>query len=64
MTSSSHTRIAILAAHAAEARIDLADALRAACSGPHDYVQHRDRQGPWCDMCGYAQDGTRVKERR
>lgn len=42
------------------ARLDLADAIRAVCLGPHSYVQHRDRQPAWCESCGYAEDGTRI----
>lgn len=64
MTISPHVRIARMAAAAVDARLDLADAIREACLGPHGYVQHRDRQPPWCETCGYAEDGTRIKEKR
>lgn len=50
-----HARAAFI-----DARLNLADAIREACPKPHAYVQHRDRQPPWCEACGYAEDGTRI----
>ena len=64
MTTDPHAFIASLAADAAEAQRDLADAIREACPGPHSYVQHRDRKPAWCEACGYAEDGTRIRPAR
>lgn len=46
-----------------DARLNLADAIREACpaGNSHAYVQHRDRQSAWCEACGFAEDGTRIK---
>jgi hypothetical protein len=55
--------IASMAQAAIEAQHDLADAIREACPAGHShaYVQHRDRKPAWCEACGYAEDGTRVR---
>ena len=49
-----------------DARLDLADAIREACpaGSSHAYVQRRDRQPAWCEACGFAEDGTRIKDLR
>jgi hypothetical protein len=51
-----------LATAAVDARLDLADAIRNACPGPHSYVQHRDGRAPWCNVCRYTELGSRVTE--
>lgn len=59
-----HAFIASLAAALTDARRDLADAIREACPAGHShaYVQHRDRLPAWCEACGYAEDGMRIRE--
>lgn len=52
--------IRALALAAIDARLNLADAIRKACPGPHRYVQHRDGNAAWCPVCGYAERGSRV----
>ena len=52
--------IAGAAGVARQSRRDLAEAIRAACPQPHQYVQHRDRQPPWCPACRYTADGERI----
>lgn len=37
---------------------DLHDAVIAACPGPHEPVQHRDRKPPWCPKCGRTNRGV------
>jgi hypothetical protein len=32
------------------------------CPLPHEFVQRRDGMGPWCEACGYAANGERVRE--
>lgn len=46
-----------------DARLNLADTIREACpaGNSHAYGQHRDRQPAWCEACGYAEDGARIK---
>lgn len=46
-----------------DARLNLADAIREACpaGNSHAYVQHRNGAPAWCEACGYAEDGTRIK---
>ncbi len=56
-----HQVIKAMRLAAIDARLDLADAVAAACPGRHSYVQHRDRNPAWCEACGYADDGTRIK---
>jgi hypothetical protein len=57
MTTQDHIRE--LAGKAVDARLDLADAIRAACPGPHSFVQHRDDNPPWCKTCGRGEMGAR-----
>lgn len=52
--------IAELRGRLIDARLDLADAIRAACPGRHTYVQHRDGLPPWCKACRYTEDGYRI----
>jgi predicted Zn-ribbon and HTH transcriptional regulator len=55
-----HERIANLAFKARRARAELAEAMRAACPGPHELVARRGGQPPWCRACGYSVTGERV----
>jgi hypothetical protein len=43
-----------------EAQRDLADALRAACPGPHRYRQRGDALPPWCAACSRTPNGVHV----
>ncbi len=56
-------RIEIARKVVAVALAKLADVIREECPGLHVYVQRRDGQPRWCKACGYAADGTRIKER-
>lgn len=51
-------RIRELARRAVDARLDLTDAIREACPGPHSYTQHRDHQPAWCNTCGRGENGV------
>lgn len=62
-TADPHTDIANRALAVVDARLALVDAIRESCPGPHLLVQHRDRKPAWCEACGYADDGARIKER-
>lgn len=64
MTSNPHDHIASLARAVADAQQGLSNAIREACPGPHLPVQHRDRRPAWCEVCGYAENGNRIKERQ
>jgi hypothetical protein len=41
---------------------ELEQALSDLCPGEHKYTQHRDRRPPWCSACGYAVNGTKVRD--
>ncbi len=58
---SSDQQIQSAVAAAAAARDHLAALIERQCPGPHGYVQHRDRQQPWCPRCGYGANGERVR---
>lgn len=38
--------------------------MKATCQSPeqHAYVQHRDRQPPWCNTCRRFRDGSKVDD--
>lgn len=57
-------RITELARKAVDARLDLADAIRDACPKPHSFVQHRDHQPAWCNICGRGENGVRYDRAR
>ncbi len=57
-----HESIAAARRMFVEARDNLADALLEECPGPHAVIQRRDGQPAWCEACGNAEDGTRMKE--
>lgn len=59
MTTQDH--IAELRGKAIDARLDLADAIREACPGPHVFVQHRDRRPAWCEACRRTDEGDIVQ---
>jgi hypothetical protein len=42
----------------AEARLQRL--LLEACDGPHKFVQHRDREEPWCNACRHTVSGKVV----
>lgn len=52
----------VVAARAAfrDARAALRTELESNCPGPHEPVHHLDRRPPWCDTCGYTNDGENV----
>jgi len=56
-------RITALARKAIDARLELADAIRAACPGPHAFAQHRDGRPAWCNTCGRGELGVRYGDR-
>lgn len=56
--------IAEQARRVAAAHLDLAALILAACPGPHEYVQHRDRRPPWCNACRYTAAGFKVNPGR
>ena len=56
----SESDIRALALAVIDARLNLADAIREACPGPHSYVDHHDGRMQWCYFCGYTEVGSRV----
>lgn len=59
-TAPSSDDIRALALAVIDARLNLADAIRKACPGPHSYVDHHDGNTWWCYFCGYTEQGSRV----
>ncbi len=57
-----HESIAAARAMHVEAAANLADTLAEECPGPHRLVQPGGWQTARCYTCGYAEDGTRIKE--
>lgn len=62
MTKNIHESIAEARELVAMAAQHLALGMLTACPLPHQFVQHRDGKQPWCDSCGYAADGERIRE--
>lgn len=61
MTDEARAEISAAAAEVWAAAERLEALIAAQCAGPHRYVQHRDRRGPWCRVCGYGEDGYQVR---
>jgi hypothetical protein len=58
--NSTHARIRELRLALIDARLDLHDAIREACPGPHVYLQTQATLPPWCSVCRYTDQGTPV----
>ena len=39
------------------------DVIARHCPGTHRYIQHRDRNAPWCPACRYTEAGLKIPRR-
>lgn len=43
--------------------LDLRSFVEILCSKPHNPVQHRDKNMPWCEACGRTARGVLIKRK-
>lgn len=59
--ATTHEYITELAKSIQIAQLQLSAVILGVCRGPHRIRQHRDDRPPWCDTCGYARNGERIR---